>query len=104
MGVGNLIKDPITRGGGAAGAFTPTIVEISANYSVQVVDDFVCSTGDNTTLFPLLVDAVRSVTFKSKSGTITLDGNGSSVEGSASVTPAQSRKFLPVATGWVEIT
>ena len=91
-------------GGGGGGDGDPTIVEISASYDILVGDDIILSTGTHTVKMPLLANAVRDVVIKSVSGTITIDGNGSSVEGGLTITTTQARRFAPETTGWKEIT
>ena len=84
---------------------TDVIQEKSGDYSILVGDEFVINTAnDNTFTLPLLVDAVRGVVIVSTSGTVTVDGNGSGITGTASVANGVSRKYIPASFGWVEVT
>ena len=81
-----------------------TIVETAVNYDAQPQDDYVSGAGTITLKFPLLTAAIKGITFKNNGvGTITLDGNGSSVENGTVLSTTVARKFIPVAGGWIEV-
>lgn len=79
------------------------IIEVSANYQVLVTDDIIVATGTLTVTLPLLSNADKKVAIKSISGTVTVDGNGSTVEAPVSLTAGQANTYVPVSTGWVQI-
>lgn len=83
-------------------SYTPVV--ITADYQIRPVDTDIFNTGDNTATLPLLITAIHDVVIKSSSGTVTVDGNGSSINGSATITTDQARRYSPIATGWEEVT
>ena len=85
-------------------ALSYTPVTITADYQVRPVDTDIFNTGDNTATLPLLAIAIHDVVFKSRSGTLTIDGNGSSISGATTLTTGVARRYSPTATGWEEVT
>jgi hypothetical protein len=85
-------------------ALSYTPVTITDDYQIRITDTDIFSTGDNTATLPLLANAIHDVVLKSRSGTITVDGNGSSINGATTVTTDQARRYSPTATGWEEVT
>lgn len=88
----------ITAGGGS------NIVRVSTDYEIQVSDDYVISDGSNTLTLPLFAEAVKAVFLVNEGVTNdTVDGNGSTVPGGTSLTPTQSRGFIPGTSEWLEV-
>ena len=82
-----------------------TIKETSGDYTALITDDFVVGENTITLTFPTLTTAIKSLTFKNNGvNTITLDGNGSSVENGTVLSTTQARKFIPTTSGWLEVT
>ena len=87
------------------GLNSPNIRETGISITLLVTDDYIVGTGDITITFPILLNSTKPFTIKNDGiGTITADGNGSSITGSSTMSPGVSRKYLPKAFGWTEIT
>lgn len=81
------------------------IVETGVNYTALISDDVVVGSNAITLTFPPLANSEKAIVFKNNGvASITLDGNGSSFEGSATLLSTVARKFIPLAAGWGEIT
>ena len=90
--------------GPAYGKSEPNTVRIGGDYQVLASDDLIISNGGNTITLPLFVNARKPIEIKSEGVEDDLiDGNGSTVPNTTSLTPTQSRIFAPDETEWVEL-
>jgi len=79
----------------------------SLDYSIQASDDFVVGTGVITLTFPLGSTAVKALTIKNDGvSSITLDGNGATIEDGLTLTTTQAETYLydDDNTNWVKVT
>jgi len=85
------------------GLNTPNIVETGLDYDVLVTDDYIIGSGTITVKFPLRANATKPFYVKNDGvGTITLDGNGSTVPGASTISTTVARLFVPKSGGWAE--
>lgn len=89
---------------GKPGASPILVRVVSSDYQVVVGDQFIkMLDGVNTLTFPALASAVQPVwLINASSSSITLDGNGSSIPGVATISPGQTRNFCPGGGSWNE--
>ncbi len=79
------------------------IIEVNSNYLADITDDIIICTGSFTVTLPLLANAIKVVIIKSVSGTITVDGNGSTVEEPTALTTGQANEFTPTSAQWRQV-
>lgn len=81
-----------------------SLVKISDDYQVLTSDQYIVSSGGNTITFPLFTNATQPFFIVNEGvSTDTLNGNGSTVPNSTSLTSGQSRGFIPGASDWAEL-
>jgi hypothetical protein len=88
------------------GGSNQNIVEVSGNFTIDVIDDFIADTGPGIVTLPLSSTAVKHVTIKSVlgGGTLTLTPSGSDTIDSLatqSIPVNTSLTVWPVIAGWL---
>jgi hypothetical protein len=86
------------------GLIAYTQVEVVSDYQILIDDNSIVNKGDNTHTFPLLALAKHDILVTSAQGTVTMDGNGSTIIGASSITETVSRRYTPTTDGWLEVT
>ena len=79
------------------------IVRVSAAYSQQIDDAVIIVTGSFTVTLIAASTAVKRVTIRSNTGTITLALNGGDTSEVTTVLPNTSTTLVPNLTGWLSV-
>jgi len=99
-----ILMGKLSTSGGGVPSEGANLVRVSGDYQILVTDQYVISDGGNTLTLPLLANATQPVYIINEGVTNdTVDGNGSTVPNSLTISPTEVRGFAPGTLAWVEV-